>query len=465
MRHLTDFDDTICAISTAAGEGAIAIIRLSGEKSVNIAEKYIRMGKKQLNELEANYQQFARFENQDEIIDEVMVTRFAAPKSYTGEDMVEIACHGSVFIQHRILQMLVSAGARVARPGEFTQRAFMNGKMDLSQAEAVADLISSRNRMAHKVAMRQMKGEFSSKLEQLRTRLMDFTALIELELDFSEEDVEFADRKQLHELLAEVDNEVLALSKSFELGNAIKNGIPVAIVGEPNVGKSTLLNRLLNEDRAIVSEIAGTTRDVIEDTMVIDGYEFRFIDTAGIRESTNEIETKGIERALQKVSKARVVLYLFDARADEQPIKTALERIRNKAGTEIPVILVANKTDLLEHADRNYEQYFNDEQVISISAKENRGVETLIKLLVKEGTRGLENEDQLLVTNIRHVEALQHIHEGIERITEGLENQLPGDLLSFEIRQVLDHIADITGQTITPDDVLGHIFQNFCIGK
>ncbi len=465
MRHLAEFDDTICAISTPAGEGAIAIIRLSGEKSVDLAEKYIRMGKKQLSELEANYQQFARFENQDEIIDEVMVTRFAAPKSYSGEDMVEIACHGSVFIQHRILQMLVSAGARVARPGEFTQRAFMNGKMDLSQAEAVADLISSRNRMAHKVAMRQMKGEFSSKLEQLRTRLMDFTALIELELDFSEEDVEFADRQQLFELLREVDQEVLSLSKSFELGNAIKNGIPIAIVGEPNVGKSTLLNRLLNEDRAIVSEIAGTTRDVIEDTMVIDGYEFRFIDTAGIRESTNEIETKGIELALQKVSRARVVLYLFDARADEQPIKIALDRIRKEAGTDIPVILVANKTDLLEQADKNYEQYFDDEQVISISAKENRGVETLIQLLVKEGTRGLEDEDQLLVTNIRHVEALQHIHEGIERITEGLENQLPGDLLSFEIRQVLDHIADITGQTITPDDVLGHIFQNFCIGK
>ncbi len=465
MRHLANFDDTICAISTTPGEGAIAIIRLSGTKSVNIAEKYIRAGKKQLAELDANYQQFARFEHNQELIDEVMVTRFVSPKSYTGEDMVEIACHGSVFIQHRILQMLVSAGARVARPGEFTQRAFMNGKMDLSQAEAVADLISSRNRMAHKVAMRQMKGEFSSKLEDLRTRLMDFTALIELELDFSEEDVEFADRKQLFDLLGEIDTEVRSLSKSFELGNAIKNGIPVAIVGEPNVGKSTLLNKLLNEDRAIVSEIAGTTRDVIEDTMVIDGYEFRFIDTAGIRESTDEIESKGIKLALQRVSKARVVLYLFDARADEQPIKKALERIRKEAGTDVPVILVANKTDLLEHADKNYAQYFDDEQIISISAKENRGVETLIKLLVKEGTRGLENEDQLLVTNIRHVEALQHIHEGIERITEGLENQLPGDLLSFEIRQVLDHIADITGQTITPDDVLGHIFQNFCIGK
>ncbi|ALO14741.1 tRNA modification GTPase MnmE [Salinivirga cyanobacteriivorans] len=464
MRHLADFDDTICAISTAPGEGAIAIIRLSGQKAVSIAAEFIQ-SKKTLESLEVNHQQFARFVYQDETIDEVMVSRFQAPKSYTGEDMVEVACHGSVYIQHRILQVFVGAGARVARPGEFTQRAFMNGKMDLSQAEAVADLISSRNRMAHKVAMRQMKGEFSSKLEQLRTRLMDFTSLIELELDFSEEDVEFADRKQLFDLLAEIDKEVLSLSKSFELGNAIKNGIPVAIVGEPNVGKSTLLNRLLNEDRAIVSEIAGTTRDVIEDTMVIDGYEFRFIDTAGIRESTDEIETKGIALTLQKVSRARVVLYLFDARADETPVKEALQKIRNEAGEEVPVILVANKVDLLEHADKNYEQYFDGEDVISISALEERGIEVLIQKLVEHGTRGLENEDQLLVTNIRHVEALQHIHEGIERITEGLENQLPGDLLSFEIRQVLDHIADITGQTITPDDVLGHIFKNFCIGK
>ncbi|MFO7862599.1 MAG: tRNA uridine-5-carboxymethylaminomethyl(34) synthesis GTPase MnmE [Salinivirgaceae bacterium] len=465
MRQLVDFDDTICAISTAPGEGAIAIVRLSGTDALKIASRFVKISSREVANLPANYQHFARFIHNGDEVDEVMITRFEAPRSYTGEDMIEIACHGSVYIQQYILQLLLSAGARMARPGEFTQRAFMNGKMDLSQAEAVADLISSRNKMAHKVALRQMKGAFSSKLEQLRTRLMDFTALIELELDFSEEDVEFANRSQLFELLREVDSEVLSLSKSFELGNAIKNGIPVAIVGEPNVGKSTLLNRLLNEDRAIVSEIAGTTRDVIEDTMVIDGYEFRFIDTAGIRQSTDEIESKGIERALQKVSKARVVLYLFDARADEKPVQAALQQIKAKTENDTPVILVANKVDLLEHADRNYEQYFDDEQVISISAKENRGVETLIQLLVKEGTRGLENEDQLLVTNLRHVEALQHIHQGIERINEGLENQLPGDLLSFEIRQVLDHIGDITGQTITPDDVLGHIFQNFCIGK
>lgn len=465
MRNLIEFDDTICAISTAQGEGAIAIIRLCGADSVKIASQFVKAGKKLFSEFENNHQLFARFVYQDETIDEVMITKFGNPKSYTGEDMVEIACHGSLYIQHRILQILVGAGARMAKPGEFTQRAFMNGKMDLSQAEAVADLISSRNRMAHKVAMRQMKGEFSSKLEELRTRLMDFTALIELELDFSEEDVEFADRSQLFELLEEVDTEVQALSKSFELGNAIKNGIPVAIVGEPNVGKSTLLNKLLNEDRAIVSDIAGTTRDVIEDTMVIDGYEFRFIDTAGIRESIDEIESKGIELALQRVSKARVVLYLFDARSDEKTIRIALDRIRAAAGEETPIILVANKVDLLEHNKKQYEQYFNNEQVVSISAKESRGVETLVKELVKEGTRGLENEDQILVTNMRHVEALQRIHEGIERIVEGLQNGLPGDLLSFEIRQVLNHIADITGQTITPDDVLGHIFQNFCIGK
>jgi tRNA modification GTPase len=462
MRNLIEFDDTICAISTAQGEGAIAIIRLSGSRSFKIASEFVNVS---FEELKVNQQVFTRFYYQGETIDEVMVTKFGSPKSYTGEDMVEIACHGSVYIQHRILQILVGAGARVAKPGEFTQRAFMNGKMDLSQAEAVADLISSRNRMAHKVAMRQMKGDFSSKLEQLRTRLMDFTALIELELDFSEEDVEFADRTQLFELLEEVDKEVLSLSKSFELGNAIKNGIPIAIVGEPNVGKSTLLNRLLNEDRAIVSDIAGTTRDVIEDTMVIDGYEFRFIDTAGIRESLDEIESKGIELALKKVSKARVVLYVFDARSDQQVIQKALQRIQSEVIEDTPIIPVANKVDLLEHNQKHYEQYFNDEQVISIAAKENRGVETLVKELVREGTRGLEDEDQILVTNIRHVEALQRIHEGIERIIEGLQNDLPGDLLSFEIRQVLDHIADITGQTITPDDVLGHIFQNFCIGK
>lgn len=465
MRQLVDFDDTICAISTPSGEGAIAIIRLSGNRSVLIADKYIRMINTTVGQLQANCQHFANFQHIDELVDEVMVSRFAAPKSYTGEDMVEIACHGSVYIQQRIFQLLIGAGARVARPGEFTQRAFLNDKMDLSQAEAVADLISSRNRMAHKVAMRQMKGEFSSKLEKLRLRLMDFTALIELELDFSEEDVEFANRSQLVDLLHSVDGEVLTLSKSFELGNAIKNGIPVAIVGEPNVGKSTLLNRLLNEDRAIVSEIAGTTRDVIEDTMVIDGFEFRFIDTAGIRESTDEIESRGIELAMQKVANARVVLYLFDARSDEQTIKKSLERIKNKAGQDVAIVLVANKVDLLAHTHKHYEQYFDDESVISISAKENRGVGMLIETLVREGTHGFENEEQLLVTNIRHVEALQSIHDGIERIVEGLNNQLPGDLLSFEIRHVLDHIGDITGQTITPDDVLGHIFQNFCIGK
>lgn len=465
MRHLIEFDDTICAISTATGEGAIAIVRVSGEKALSICDKMVRIGKKTLSELEPNHQRFAQIYDRTEVVDQVMVTRFEAPKSYTGEDMVEVSCHGSVYIQHKILQLFVSNGARIAHPGEFTQRAFMNGKMDLSQAEAVADLISSRNRMAHKVAMRQMKGGFSSKLEQLRTRLMDFTALIELELDFSEEDVEFADRTQLFELLEEVDYEVLSLSKSFELGNAIKNGIPIAIVGEPNVGKSTLLNKLLNEDRAIVSEIAGTTRDVIEDTMVINGYEFRFIDTAGIRESSDEIESKGIELALQKVSKARAVLYLFDARSDEQAIKNALSRVKKEKGESIPIIPVANKIDLLEHNKKHYEQFFNNEHVISISAKENRGIEQLVKELVKEGTRGLENEDQIIVTNMRHVEALNNVHDGINRIVDGLNNQLPGDLLSFEIRQVLDSISDITGQSITPDDVLGHIFQNFCIGK
>ena len=465
MNSIIDFDDTICAISSPAGEGAIAIIRLTGEKAVEVASQFVNFNNNKLHLLEHSVAKFGYFKFGNETIDEIMVIKYLSPNSYTGQDLIEIFCHGSIFIQQRILQILISNGARIAKPGEFTQRAFMNGKMDLSQAEAVADLISSRNKMAHNIAMRQMKGEFSSKLNLLRENLIKFTSLIELELDFSEEDIEFVDRSELKKLLLNIDSEVQQLIKSYEYGNAIKNGIPVAIVGEPNVGKSTLLNILLKEDRAIVSDIEGTTRDSIEDTMVINGYEFRFIDTAGIRESVDTIESKGIERTLGHISKAKIVLLLFDARSNESQINATLKKVKNNMMESSSLLLVANKIDLLEHADKNFQTYFDDTQIVGISAIKNRGVDQLIELLLEKGINDIANQEHVVVSNIRHLDALQNISSGIKKVEQQMADNISGDLLTFEIKEILQHIGNITGQSITTDDVLSHIFKNFCVGK
>jgi tRNA modification GTPase len=457
---------TIYAPATPAGNGAIAVIRLSGEEAVSIADTLFR-GKNKLKKLAAqkNYTiHFGTLLFKEEIIDEVLVSLFRQPHSYTGEDVVEISCHGSVYIQQRIMQALSECGARLATPGEFTMRAFLNGKMDLSQAEAVADLIASESAASHKVAFEQMKGGFSSQLEILRGRLLHFISLIELELDFSEEDVEFADKRQFNQLLNEINSHITQLISSFAYGNVIKSGVPVAIVGKTNVGKSTLLNVLLNEDKAIVSEIAGTTRDVIEDTVTMEGISFRFIDTAGIRHTTDTIETLGIERTFERIAKARIVLYVAEAIDSLESIREALHGI--KINNDQHLILVLNKYDLLDDealkakqdALRQFEVPF-----IFLSAKKKLHIQTLQKEIIDLVQAG-KTDTGVVVTNVRHYEALQQAKEAIDRIFTGLENHLPTDLLAQDLREVLYHIGEITGE-ITNDEVLGNIFKNFCIGK
>ena len=459
---------TICAISTPPGIGGIAVIRLSGIEAIDIAVKVFvsPVKDKHLTEQEANTLHFGLIKQDDKPVDEVIVALFRSPHSFTGEDVVEISCHGSIFIQQQILQSLIAEGARLARPGEFTQRAFLNGKMDLSQAEAVADLIASGNAASHKVALNQMRGGFSQEINKLREDLIRFIALIELELDFSEEDVEFADRKALIELSTKIQNLLKKLTDSFRLGNAIKNGIPVAIIGDTNVGKSTLLNALLNEEKAIVSEIHGTTRDVIEDLVNIDGILFRLSDTAGLRDTADLIETMGIERSYGKLEKAEIVLLVIDLADSIEAVYRRINQIREKL-TGQKLIIIGNKVDISPTLSRkklaSYPLLANEERVF-IAAKSRENLSELVEKMKQSVSLGSINTEDVIVTNIRHYEALSFALQAIERVMDGLKTGISGDFLAHDIRECLHHLGEITG-IVTTDEVLGYIFKNFCIGK
>jgi tRNA modification GTPase len=459
---------TICAISTPPGIGGIAVIRLSGKEAVVIADKIFesKSGRKKLSDQPRNTLIFGIIKVGGELIDEVVVGIFKSPNSFTGEDIVEISCHGSIYIQQRILQFLISEGARLARPGEFTQRAFLNGKMDLSQAEAVADLIASGNAAAHKLAISQMRGGFSNEINRLRDELLRFASLIELELDFSEEDVEFADRALLIELSIRISSLLKKLTDSFRLGNVIKNGIPVAIIGETNVGKSTLLNALLNEDKAIVSDLHGTTRDVIEDTVNIDGTLFRFSDTAGIRETTDIIEAMGIERSYHQLEKAEIVLLVTDISQPIEPVLKRISDIREKI-TNQHLIIIANKVDIATQDIQNQLSNFPlmpNEKLIFIAAKSRINLEKLSQLMTHAVDFKSIGPDEIIVSNIRHYEALRSAFLAIEKVIEGLKGGISGDFLAQDIRECLHYLGEITGE-ISTDEILGHIFKNFCIGK
>ncbi|GAA4882364.1 tRNA uridine-5-carboxymethylaminomethyl(34) synthesis GTPase MnmE [Flaviramulus aquimarinus] len=467
--------DTIVALATPSGAGAIAVIRLSGADAIRIADSCFRSvtSKKTLIDQKTHTIHLGHIMEANRTIDEVLVSVFKNPNSYTGEDVVEVSCHGSNYIQQEIIQLFLRNGCRMATAGEFTLRAFLNGKLDLSQAEAVADLISSDNEAAHQIAMQQMRGGFSSEIAKLREELLNFASLIELELDFAEEDVEFADRTQFKDLVERIRFVLKRLIDSFAVGNVIKNGIPVAIVGEPNVGKSTLLNALLNEERAIVSEIAGTTRDTIEDEISIGGIGFRFIDTAGIRETKDVVESIGIKKTFEKIEQAQVVIYLFESDVisydseKSQSLKLEIEKIKNKYPQK-PLLIVANKIDKLENEEINNLNVILSEveksEYILLSAKKGIGVENLKdKLLSFVNTGALKNNDTI-VTNSRHYDSLLKAFVEIDKVKHGLDSGLSGDLLAIDIRQALYYFGEITGE-ITNDDLLGNIFANFCIGK
>ena len=455
----TGWDDTIVALATPPGIGAIGVIRLSGSKSIDIINTLFP--KKDLSKQATHTIHVGFLEDNGVPLDEAVVSIFRAPRSYTGEDVIEISCHGSPYIQQQVIDACIQHGARVARPGEFTFRAFINGKLDLSQAEAVADLIASNSAASHKTALHNIKGGFSEVLKQLREELIKFSALIELELDFSQEDVEFADRKQLHQLIDVLSVTTKQLLDSFKLGNVIRNGVQVAIIGKPNAGKSTLLNTLLNENRAIVSEIAGTTRDTIEELLNIDGIIFRLVDTAGLREQTKDvIERIGVERSHQKMQQSDVVIYLFDV---NEVKATELKEIEEKLKEQnINYLLVGNKSDLLEPTA--LKEKFNSNHTLFISAKAKKNINELKKQLVDLVTEGQVNLENTIVTNARHYEALQQVDKSLEDIRGGLNSHLPGDLLALDIRRCLHYLGEITGE-ITNEDQLDYIFSKFCIGK
>lgn len=458
----------ICAISTAPGMGAIAVLRLSGEGVAVLTDKiFVSPSGKSLSEVRPNTVHFGQIVEEGTLIDEVLVTVFRAPHSFTGEESIEIACHGSLYIQQRLLQLLVKSGARLAAPGEFTQRAFLNGKMDLSQAEAVADLISSASSAAHKMALNQMKGGFSSELMKLRAELLHITSLLELELDFSEEDVEFADRAELRRIATHIEGLLIRLCDSFSLGNVIKNGVPVAIVGNTNVGKSTLLNVLLNEDRALVSDIAGTTRDVIEDTINLDGVTFRFIDTAGIRATDDEVECMGIERTFVKIGQASVVMFLADLSCGVESFENFYRQVRERLAPDSKLLIVLNKADKVTETDRLLEKVrilAAGETIITISAKTGFHMDILVRELVNTVNMNALNSGDVIVSNARHHEALSRARRAIGRVTEGLNTSLSGDFISQDIRECLHYLGEITG-AISTNEVLENIFKNFCIGK
>lgn len=456
--------NTICALSTPAG-GAIGVIRISGSDAIVIAERiFVSNSRKVLSESKAQTLHYGRIVNPQskEVIDDVIIALFKAPHSYTGENSVEISCHGSRYIISKLLELLIKEGCVQAQPGEFTMRAFMNGKMDLSQAEAVADLIASTNQASHKMAISQLRGNFSNELGALRNELLNITSLLELEMDFSDhEELEFANRTELLELAQKIDTKIVSLFRSFETGRAIKQGVPVAIVGKTNVGKSTLLNSLLHEDKAIVSDIHGTTRDVIEDTIDIHGITFRFIDTAGIRSTTDEIETLGIERTYQKMNEAQIIIWLMDTAPEAEE-----EEIMHQHFADKRVIQVYNKTDL-QNTERkaNGIVSLSTSSPLHISAKMGINITELEEAIYQAANIPEITENDVIITNIRHYEALTKAHDSISRVIEGLQTQLSSDLLSEELRICLEQLADITGGQITTPEVLQNIFKHFCIGK
>ncbi|MFA9391375.1 MAG: tRNA uridine-5-carboxymethylaminomethyl(34) synthesis GTPase MnmE [Prolixibacteraceae bacterium] len=459
---------TICAISTSPGMGAIAVIRLSGNEAITITDRIFRsvVKTKKLLDQPANSLHYGTLVDDQTLIDEVVVALFRSPHSYTGEDTIELSCHGSVYLQQTILQLLLKNGARLAKPGEFTQRAFLNGKLDLAQAEAVADVISASSASAHKVALQQMRGGVSKEIKSLRNQLLTFTSLVELELDFSEEDVEFANRAELLKLSEDIQQLISKLAQSFQYGNALKNGIPIAIIGDANVGKSTLLNVLLNEERAIVSEIAGTTRDVIEDILIIDGNQFRLIDTAGIRTTTDTIETLGIERTYEKIEQADVVLTLIDASRPFNEIVMFLTKMGEKLHQKKSA-LVINKIDIAE--PEVVEELIQMGKVMQfptlcIAARDKQNIDQLISFLIESVQNKAYSENDVIITNVRHFESLTNAGKAIDRVLEGLHSGISGDFLSQDIRECLYYLGEITGE-ISTDEVLGNIFKHFCIGK
>ncbi len=459
MNTTFGWDDSIVALATPPGVGAIAVIRVSGKNAIAILNELFPS--KNLMKQHSHTLHVGLLKNGDEVLDEVVLSLYKNPRSYTGEDVVEISCHGSPFVQQQIINACLEKGARLAKPGEFTQRAFLNGKLDLAQAEAVADLIDSNTSASQKAALHNIRGGFSAQLKQLRERLIRFAALIELELDFSQEDVEFADREQLYSLIAELTLSTQQLTNSFRLGNVIRNGVSVAIVGKPNAGKSTLLNALLNENRAIVSDIPGTTRDTIEEVLNIDGILFRLIDTAGIREHTSDvIETAGIERSLEKMKQADLVLYLFDANDDRHSV-VALKRELDKK--ELNYLLVCNKIDKLgEKAAK--EKFADFNKIIFIAAKAGLHTETLKERMVDRVLHGKVEIENTVVTNARHFHALKEVEKSLDDIKKGLDAKTPGDLLALDIRRCLHYLGEITGE-VSNEDMLDYIFSKFCIGK
>ena len=453
--------ETIVALATPNGLGAISVIRISGLNAISITEKLFQpKGNKKLSNQKSHTVHLGHLIRNGHELDEVLVTLFKGPHSYTGENTIEISCHGSTYIQQEIIDLFIENGIRVANPGEFTLRAFINGKMDLNQAEAVADLITSENEGSHKLAMEQMKNGFSNDLKKLRAELLHFSSMIELELDFSQEDVEFAERSEFKKLTVRIQNELEKLIDSFKSGNVLKNGISVAIAGKPNAGKSSLLNTLLNEDKAIVSDIPGTTRDSIEDSLVIDGINFRFTDTAGLRETKDIIESKGIEKTKEKINNARVLIYLFDSNDTTfSEISSDLKSFKRK---DLSVLLVRNKIDI-KNTNQKLITDLKKFELIEISANNSESVSLLKKRLVNE-INILNPYTDTVISNSRHYEALMKALKAIEEVNVGLKSDISGDLLSVDIRKSIEHLAEITGE-ITNDDVLGNIFANFCIGK
>ena len=475
-------NDSIVALATPSGAGAISVIRISGSNAISIAsEVFMSIKNKDLAKQKTHTLHLGNIVDGAKIIDEVLVSIFHGPHSYTGENTIEISCHGSTYIQQQIIQLLLRKGCRAAEPGEFTLRAFLNGKLDLSQAEAVADLISSDNEASHQIAMQQMRGGFSNEIAELRSELLNFASLIELELDFAEEDVEFADRGQFKALLNKIETVLKRLIDSFAVGNVIKNGIPVAIVGEPNVGKSTLLNALLNEERAIVSDIAGTTRDTIEDELVIGGIGFRFIDTAGIRHTEDVVEGIGIKKTFEKIGQAQVVLYLVDgyqlsvgsSEAALTKLKTEIEKIRNKYPLKLLVIII-NKSDLISKQDlelfqnelnpQHSQPSTHNRHLITLSAKQKTGIEELKSTLLSLVNTGALRNNETIVTNTRHYDSLLKALDEIQKVNYGLQTNLSADLMAIDIKEALYQFGLITGQ-VSNDELLGNIFANFCIGK
>lgn len=459
MNKLTGWDDTIIALATPPGVGAIGVIRLSGSKAIELTNGLFPA--KDLTSQATHTLHVGFMKEGDTVLDEVVISLYRGPRSYTGEDVIEISCHGSPFVQQQVIDACIRRGARLAKPGEFTQRAFLQGKMDLTQAEAVADLIAANTAASQKAALHTIRGGFSENLKELRERLLKFSALIELELDFSQEDVEFADRRAFYDLIAEMQQATSGLLHSFKLGNVIRNGVTVAIVGKPNAGKSTLLNTLLNENRAIVSDIPGTTRDTIEELINIDGILFRLIDTAGIRQHTTDtIESAGIERSLAKIRQADIVLYLFDVNGDPDE----LIQWKKEADQEgFRYLLVGNKVDAAdETAIRT--RYSQLEPLVFIAAKQHRHIEVLRERIVDLVLQGQVQTENTIITNARHYHALQQVAGSLSDIRSGLDNQLPGDLLALDIRRCLHYLGEITGE-ITNEDQLDYIFSKFCIGK